>query len=84
MGDNPYSRLRRKFDSFYDSVRNAPKTQAFFWKGDSLVPDRGYRLDQVFQRAIAAKSMGYEMVISAEESGMIIYYRKLPNWSLLL
>ena len=49
----------------------------FYWTADQLTPENSWRLDGVYQRALAAKSLDYEVVIEADEKGMAMKYKKI-------
>lgn len=48
----------------------------FYWPEDKLRSEKAWRLDDVYQRTLAARSLGYEVIIEADEKGMAMKYRK--------
>jgi hypothetical protein len=78
---NSYKRLAQRFSKFEHSVRYPESHLMFVFEAKQLVPTISFRLDQLFQRAIAAEKLGFNVVINADEAGMIISYRKKPDWS---
>ncbi len=48
----------------------------FTWEMSQLTHQKGWRLDELYQRTIAAQTLGYEVVIEADENGMKASYRK--------
>lgn len=52
----------------------------FYLEKKSLRSDIPYNLDDVYQRTLAAQTLGYEVVIEADKEGMTIRYRKKPKY----
>ena len=81
---NPYSRLLGEFKAFLSSVRFPTRRLMAWWEKDSC-KDMDGRI--VYERAIAAQSLGMRVEVKADEKGLHFYYVSLPKedelpWSL--
>lgn len=73
---NPYTVLLEDIIAWGRKFRLRHTVSMFYWSIDGLRPDRAWRLDEVYQRALAAQTLGYEVIIEATDKGMTIKYRK--------
>jgi hypothetical protein len=78
---NPYQSLKKSAQEFAQKVNSYLKcgTVMFTWTRDSLMthPPTGFRLDDVYQRALAAQQLGYDVILVADQTaGMTLYYKK--------
>lgn len=74
---NPYQMLHNDIVSWIRKLRCRRVVGMFFWPADKLTSDKVWRLDDVYQRTMAAKSLGYEVVLEVDEKGMAMKYRKV-------
>lgn len=77
----PYERLIRQFRTFANEATWPRRVQMFSFAKDKLTPGNSWRLDDVYQRALAAKVCGYSVEVRADADGMSIEYVKArPDW----
>lgn len=81
---NPYSRLLQEVQRWMHEFRNPSTFPMFFWKTSDLNASMSYRLDDVYQRALAAKTLGFEVVLEVDANSMQMRFRKKltvpPGW----
>jgi len=73
---NPYVRLRDEARQWVSKVLFPQRRTMFAWK-----PERGtYTLNDIVQRTIAARQIGWEVVVSvdADNETLRFTYRQLP------
>lgn len=73
---NPYTSLLGQIKGFVAKLKYRHTVALFYWKAESLIPTQAWRLDDVYQRTLAAQSLGYEVVIEADEKGMTMKCKK--------
>ena len=80
---NPYSALLEEIKAWMRKLKYRHTASMFYWTADKLTPQNSWRLDDVYQRVQAAKTLGYEVVIEADEKGMAMKYKKTVDvpWS---
>jgi len=80
---NPYTSLLKEIKAFVQKLKYRHTVSMFCWSADKLTPENSWRLDEVYQRCKAAKSLGYEVVIEADEKGLVMKYKKTVDvpWS---
>jgi len=74
---NPYANLLERIRRFVRHIRYAHTVGMFYWSEGQMSPDRAWRLTEVYQRTLAAKSLGYEVVLEADDKGLAMKYRKV-------
>lgn len=74
---NPYTTLLGDIVVWIGKWKYRHTAPMFYWTVDKLTPQNSWRLDDVYHRAMAAKSLGYEVVIEADEKGMAMKYKKI-------
>lgn len=79
----PYQRLLDEIRQFVSKLKFGRKYSMFYWKKADLIPQNSWRLDEVYQRTLAANKLGYEVVITADKQGMTFQYREIakPAWN---
>lgn len=73
---NPYVTLLKNIMSFCRKLKHQHTVGMFYWSVENLKPEKAWRLDDVYQRTLAAQAIGYEVVLEANEKGMEMKYRK--------
>jgi len=76
---NPYNRLLDEIKRWVFNFKNRRSVTMFHWPKEKMKPETGWRLDDVYQRVLAADALGYEVVFTANERGMEASYRKKPK-----
>lgn len=76
MPKNPYTKLLNDIRKFCSKLKHARRTPMFYFSKDTLKPHNSWRLDDVYQRALAAKELGHEVILEADENGLHIKYRE--------
>lgn len=74
---NPYVMLLNEIKAWIRKLKYRHTARMFFWTVENLAADKVWRLDGLYQRVIAAKELGYEVVVEADEKGMTTKYRKI-------
>ncbi len=75
--ENPYNRLKRIAIKWAGSAIY-PHTRIMWTYPKEKLP--GYwDLDKLFERVAAAKQLGYMVILEADDSGLKVLYRKLPD-----
>lgn len=73
---NPYTALLEEINAWVRKLKYRHTVSMFYWSLENLEPEKVWRLDDVYQRTLAAQSLGYEVVIEADEKGMAMKYKK--------
>lgn len=69
-----YQRLLLIGHKFANSIKWRNKANMFWYSAEKMRGGTGYRLDDVYQRVLAAQDLGYEVMIIADSSGMQLKY----------
>ena len=77
----PYQRLFKEVQEFVFSVKYPQKADLFFYSKSEINSGSAWRLDAVYQRTMAAQSLGYEVIITADGNGLQMSYRKKPDYT---
>lgn len=72
----PYARLLADIKEWMNRFRWRHTVAMFRWAKKDLVPQNSWRMDDVYQRTLAAQSLGYEVTLTADEDGLSMKYRK--------
>ena len=73
---NPYTILLDEIKAWIRKMKYRHTVSMFYWSLENLKPGKVWRLDDVYQRTLAAQSLGYEVVIQADENGMTMKYKE--------
>jgi len=73
---NPYVMLLEEVKDWARKLKYRHTISMFFWSLENLKPEKAWRLDDVYQRTLAAQALGYEVVVEADEKGMTMKYKK--------
>lgn len=75
----PRQRLYEKVKA-YTSRLQALRTVSLWWYRKADLSSNNYDLSRLYQRALAAQSLGYEVVLHADDDGLYVRYReKIPE-----
>lgn len=72
---NPYTRLRNSIIEFCNKLNS--NSEKFMFNIPKARLHEGWRLDDVYERTVAAKQIGYEVILTADPNGLNIKYRKI-------
>ena len=72
---NPYQRLFNEIKEFVSKIKY-PHTRTMFFFPANKLNDTAFYLWDVKQRVIAAKELGYEVIIENSDNGLSFKYRK--------
>jgi hypothetical protein len=77
--ENPYNRLKQRFQEFADSVKFAQRISMFRFGADEIREGQGFTLSDVRERVRAANQLEYDVLLIADENGDLrLQYRKRP------
>ncbi len=71
---NPYQMLLEEIIQFCRKLQFPHEREMFYYPKDKLPGN--FRLDDLSERTKAADQLGYDVVLKAEDKGLIVYYRK--------
>jgi len=71
----PYQRLLERFQLLTERVLYPEKAPMYFISKDK-VGSSYYTMDAVYERAIAAKTLGYDVLLVPSDEGLKFEYRK--------
>ncbi len=75
---NPYSRLKRIAIEWASSVIY-PHKRLMWTYPKSKLENESWCLANLFERVSAAGQLGYTVVLEADDSGLRVMYKKLPD-----
>lgn len=75
---NPYTRLKEIGQQFALDVKYRHSVGMFHFNRSNLKDSTSWSLDDVYERALAAETLGFEVILHADNEGMSINYRKKP------
>jgi hypothetical protein len=70
----PYQRLLDDITEFCLKLKHR-NTVGMLWFGKANLPT-GFRLDDVYERTLAADQLGYDVVLRADDKGLHVNYVK--------
>lgn len=71
----PYERLKRIAREWADSVIYAHRRVMLTYKNASN-QSACFRLDELYERTIAAEQLGYDVLVTAVDGNLVVQYRK--------
>lgn len=74
---NPYERLRRQFGEYCNSIEYAPRRRMWIYPKEKL--SSSWRLDDLAERVAAADQLGYDVMLTNTDEGLVVYYSKRPD-----
>jgi hypothetical protein len=79
---NPYTKLLEIGRRFASALQCRKITNLFYFNAKDLKERKGFVLDGLYERVIAAEQLNHDVLIRANDKGMSIEYRervKIPN-----
>lgn len=79
MKENPYNRLKRIGGEFFlNKVKYRHKVEMWYYPKNRL--DEGWNLGDLYERVSAAKQLGYDVILEADNKGLIVkYVKSIPD-----
>lgn len=78
MRINPYSRLLKRVKDWCWKVTHRKQIGMWSYPTESL--DKGWKLNDLYERIKAADQLGYNVILKATDKGLEVYYReKAPD-----
>lgn len=75
---NPYTRLLEEIREWCCKLLRRDKREMWFYPKKQL--NDGWPLTDLYERVSAAKQLGYDVVLEANEMGLIVkYIKQIPN-----
>lgn|GEM_PF-6513971 len=72
---NPYTALKQTFTEYVNAVEFARRKNMWFYPKDKL-SSATWSLSDLWERTAAAEQLGYDVVLTASDKGLIVTYRK--------
>lgn len=77
---NPYTRLLNEVKAYVRKVKYRRIINMFVFSKKALEGNDAWNLNDVYQRTLAAGTLGYDVQLIADEKGMRInYIKKIPD-----
>ena len=73
----PYARLLADVGKFASSVKNPKKR--LMWRYGKQDLGKNWTLTDLYERVKAADQLGYDVVLIAEDAGLVVQYAKRPD-----